>query len=551
MNATLRAKAPAIAMLFLVAVLYLSVSVRHEINRDESESLYASYLISNGQVIYKDFYQMHPPLFYYLISPVFKIFDTIPRVFYSARIIVFIMCLLTGAVIYRVNKDLFNPKVGFFAFLSFMSCYPVIKKLTEVRPDSLVTLAGCTGILCFILAGRRPRIYHVLAGILCCLALLSKQSGIVFLPVMICMYVFSRGKGIYKFLAGYLATLALFISFLYFSGGWGRFFKYSVNNDFLNTLLMRPALTERYVEFHEIYCYVRLNFALIVFSIAAFYALAARKIDMPRQGVLFAVSFILIAYAELALSHTVFLQHLITISIPLATLSGIGLYYVYTAISSASFRSGVLRYFKKVYMTVVFMVVFLPLFVYFQDSENMLCAFESKDDLRLKEEIIANTNEDDRLLFPMDPVYLRPSIYHYFLCPFVIEWDRQIEDRIIGDIYCRRIVMIEPFIVSDESKMPRLSAVIKRNYVMNAAGYYIPGQSIMAEAGIRQGFEILVPGYYKVSGAGDREIDGMPLDNGALYLARGYHALELPRERKCYIIYDLPRNRRKQPDGDR
>ena len=61
-----------LSFLFVCIVRYFSAA--GECFYDTVEHIYASWLISEGKLPYKDFFEHHNPLFWYLFSPVAKFF---------------------------------------------------------------------------------------------------------------------------------------------------------------------------------------------------------------------------------------------------------------------------------------------------------------------------------------------------------------------------------------------------------------------------------------------------------------------------------------------
>src|SRR5262249_11890352 len=74
-----------VARILVLVLLALALGAStHEVTRrgidpDELEHLHAAYLVSLGDVPYRDFFEHHGPVFYYLLAPLFWIFGpTLP-----------------------------------------------------------------------------------------------------------------------------------------------------------------------------------------------------------------------------------------------------------------------------------------------------------------------------------------------------------------------------------------------------------------------------------------------------------------------------------------
>ena len=65
-------------------------------NSDEKEHLYASFLITKGFVPYRDFFEHHHPLLWYLFSPIVWLFSNSENVLYAMRCVC--LAILLGSV---------------------------------------------------------------------------------------------------------------------------------------------------------------------------------------------------------------------------------------------------------------------------------------------------------------------------------------------------------------------------------------------------------------------------------------------------------------------
>ena len=56
-------------ILVVLALLTLSLSVNRAFSEDEIEHIHASWYVQNGQVPYRDFFEHHHPLLWFLLAP--------------------------------------------------------------------------------------------------------------------------------------------------------------------------------------------------------------------------------------------------------------------------------------------------------------------------------------------------------------------------------------------------------------------------------------------------------------------------------------------------
>ncbi|MBR3676977.1 MAG: glycosyltransferase family 39 protein [Alphaproteobacteria bacterium] len=79
---------------------------------DDIEHLRAAYFVSNGEVPYRDFFEHHHPLFWYVLAPLVAILphNTVLAV-YSGRIVCLCISLVTFFYIYKIEKRFIGGKI--------------------------------------------------------------------------------------------------------------------------------------------------------------------------------------------------------------------------------------------------------------------------------------------------------------------------------------------------------------------------------------------------------------------------------------------------------
>lgn len=117
---------------------------------DDVEHLHSSWLVSQGYTPYKDFFQHHNPLMWYLFIPVLRIFSYNIAVFDAVRIISTIVMLFTLFTAGMIVKR-FICKSWYSLLLVIASCFPSYVVFTgqDFRPDSYMALTFVLGIYFF------------------------------------------------------------------------------------------------------------------------------------------------------------------------------------------------------------------------------------------------------------------------------------------------------------------------------------------------------------------------------------------------------------------
>ena len=87
------------SLIALAAVIRIGVIFNRVIDPDESQHLHGAWLVGQGQVPYRDFWEHHMPLFYYIAAPLTAWFADRPAVYLAGR------ALIVGASCRSVPRD--------------------------------------------------------------------------------------------------------------------------------------------------------------------------------------------------------------------------------------------------------------------------------------------------------------------------------------------------------------------------------------------------------------------------------------------------------------
>ena len=115
------------------------------LNGDEREHITATFYIYNGQIPYRDFFEHHHPLLWYIFVPILSLFSNSAYIWYAARAFTLFLLALNCFFIIKISR-LITPNYGFAWLAGILSLIPhcVFLSQTEFRPDSLmITLFLC------------------------------------------------------------------------------------------------------------------------------------------------------------------------------------------------------------------------------------------------------------------------------------------------------------------------------------------------------------------------------------------------------------------------
>ena len=119
-------------------VLRLALALNREIDIDEFQHLHAAWMVSQHYLIYKDFWENHTPLFYYLLLPLFRLCREGPGLVIVARIIMSIASLGILWMTYLLARIRYKQETALLAVLILSWMVIFAQKSIEVRPDQLL-----------------------------------------------------------------------------------------------------------------------------------------------------------------------------------------------------------------------------------------------------------------------------------------------------------------------------------------------------------------------------------------------------------------------------
>ncbi|MBP6399240.1 MAG: glycosyltransferase family 39 protein [Saprospiraceae bacterium] len=169
--------------------LFLSLSSRlffldEPMSRDEGAYAYLGKMAMNGELPYVDFYEMKPPLLYYLYGIGGVIFGTGDT---GLRLFALFLIMVSSSLIFLIVKRFYSPSSGILsaAVFSFLSLNLYTMGFTMVA-EHLVNVFILASILVGLQLQNSPKtIGWALSGLLLGIAVLVKQVAVVFVPMVL------------------------------------------------------------------------------------------------------------------------------------------------------------------------------------------------------------------------------------------------------------------------------------------------------------------------------------------------------------------------------
>lgn len=170
------------ALILAAFILRLPIIFERYINPDEFEHLHAIRSVSCGMLPYRDFFEHHTPLLYFLFSPIYSFSgDNISTIFIF-RLLMLVFAAGIIYLTYALSRFLYNSTVALYSifFLSYETIF--LDRTIEVRPDAPAVFFCLCAIILLIKAigsgssGARLKKYSFLSGMMLSMAFLFTQK---------------------------------------------------------------------------------------------------------------------------------------------------------------------------------------------------------------------------------------------------------------------------------------------------------------------------------------------------------------------------------------
>lgn len=273
---------------FLLSVIFLGLLLTlffcDSVVQDELEHLRASYFVSLGHVPYRDFFEHHHMLIWYMFAPIMKLIaHSNMLALYLAKTVAFIFSLASFATVFLLAKRfLGGTKVALWSLLFYFFYFPTWYMFSIFKPDTFSRfffLLGLYRFFCYIEKTKRKDL--VWCALFFTIAFLFLQTSIFYiLPLgIVLLYLAIKDKKVItdSLFALLMPAACLFGVFaaLYYNGVWQQYFE-------LNWLLNSYLFGVMYDK--NVLCLFLLE---ILYGLACgFYLLYCKKADIYSVTIL-------------------------------------------------------------------------------------------------------------------------------------------------------------------------------------------------------------------------------------------------------------------------
>lgn len=201
---------------------------------DEFEHLRMSYLVSQGYMPYRDFFEHHHPLLWYMFAPLMKILpQNFTLAYYLARGVAFLFSCGTFYFIYLIFKNFFNDgKLFIYFFIAVMVFYPSWYGYIFFKPDVFERCFYFMGLYYFLKYEKsKIRSFLTMCGLCFTISFLFLQTAVFeIIPIIILlMYMLYKDNKLLKdyLIAAFPSVILLSVCaiILYATNSWEDYYR--------------------------------------------------------------------------------------------------------------------------------------------------------------------------------------------------------------------------------------------------------------------------------------------------------------------------------------
>jgi len=207
---------------------------------DHAEHLHASWLVWQGEVPYRDFFEHHHPLLWYIAAPMVALFYKNVMIFYVARLVNASVYAVMFWGLYKISRDFLKiSKTAFIMALMLYFLYPsFVSSFFEFAPDSFMFACFVWGLWFYFkfLESKQQKMLNI-CFILWMISFLFLQKVLLmlFIPCLYTFYLVIRKetslKTVIKATIIPLMLFGLFLSYFIYHHALKEFimFNYDLN----------------------------------------------------------------------------------------------------------------------------------------------------------------------------------------------------------------------------------------------------------------------------------------------------------------------------------
>lgn len=214
---------------FVFSILALSGSIHKVLDPDEIEHIHSAWYIQNGHIPYRDFFENHHPLLWFILGPFMTLFGYGVTTVILIRLLNLIFFYGIVFLVYKITKTAAqSSEAGLSAVVMLLSMVIFVEKGIEIRPDVPQVFFGF-GSLYYLLAFFRERKnkYIFYSGLWASVSFLFLQKALFLIIIYACIFIL-------KFVQSRISLASLVIFTLSFTTPLLFFLLYLILTESLN-----------------------------------------------------------------------------------------------------------------------------------------------------------------------------------------------------------------------------------------------------------------------------------------------------------------------------
>jgi hypothetical protein len=267
-------------LLLFSVILRAALTLNRELDMDEFQHLHTAWMVSRHYLIYRDFWEPHTPLLYYLLLPLFHFFREGPGLVIAARVVMSLTAFGILYMTYALSRLVNDRLTSLLAVLVLSYAFLFVQKSVEVRPDQplvILWLASLWVSARALSGGRRP-LWFFYAGLLLGVGFLFSPKALIPLGALgftltALLFLPNPRRSLLSFLkiqcayvSGFLPPALACLAFFYHLGALREMFNYTLLENFTFPHTYHPT----YLLYLRNICFFVLAFAGIAICVRNF-----------------------------------------------------------------------------------------------------------------------------------------------------------------------------------------------------------------------------------------------------------------------------------------
>lgn len=152
---------------FILGFMIWTILYTETGNGDNVEHIHSTWLVSNGKIPYRDFFQHHNPLLWYVFAPFIGFVSNQVLLLDIAHAIGMLAGVVTFFYVYKISTTFFANKIA--SVLSLLTLCPPYFYIYSFNynPDTFMALSYAMGIYYLFLYWKESKLYHLVISFFC------------------------------------------------------------------------------------------------------------------------------------------------------------------------------------------------------------------------------------------------------------------------------------------------------------------------------------------------------------------------------------------------